>query len=300
MTNLRWERDVLPRAREIVDSYDTGVTLRQLFYRLVSDRTVLLPNTQSKYIYLSRITAEGRRDGTFPDLLDRRSRIMRYRSFDDPAEAIDYALRIYRRDRTEGQEWNIYLGLEKAGLIEQIDSWFGLPLGVPVLPLGGIASQSFCDRVRRDITIDGRPALLIYVGDFDPTGDFLDLDFEKRVGNFERIERIGLSEAQVRKYKLAENTDPAVAKKLEDDPRKSMFIKRHKKFLDRYYGGRLVQFEIDALAPETLRELFQDAIDGYWDTDAYQASRTQEAKDRARLREISDNLGDSEDEDPGE
>jgi hypothetical protein len=71
MANLNWQHDVLPRAREIVESYDTGVTLRQLFYRLVADTVmpIPLPNTQSKYIYLSRITAEGRRDGTFPDLV---------------------------------------------------------------------------------------------------------------------------------------------------------------------------------------------------------------------------------------
>src|SRR4051794_17237500 len=42
MARLDWQRVILSHAREIVESYDTGVTLRQLFYRLVSDGT--LPN----------------------------------------------------------------------------------------------------------------------------------------------------------------------------------------------------------------------------------------------------------------
>ena len=42
MNRLDW-RPIIERAGEIVRSYDTSVTLRQLFYRLVSEQ--LLPNT---------------------------------------------------------------------------------------------------------------------------------------------------------------------------------------------------------------------------------------------------------------
>ncbi len=38
---------ILVRAAEIVRSYSVGVTLRQLFYRLVSE--LLIPNTRSAY-----------------------------------------------------------------------------------------------------------------------------------------------------------------------------------------------------------------------------------------------------------
>jgi hypothetical protein len=50
---------ILLRAAEIVESYDTSVTLRQLFYRLIAAQ--LLPNTQNSYKSLSRYTAEARR-----------------------------------------------------------------------------------------------------------------------------------------------------------------------------------------------------------------------------------------------
>ncbi len=49
---------VLDRARAILGEYQTGVTLRQLFYRLVADGS--LPNVQTYYRRLSNVTAEER------------------------------------------------------------------------------------------------------------------------------------------------------------------------------------------------------------------------------------------------
>jgi hypothetical protein len=46
---------------------------------------------------------------------------------------------------------------------------------------------------------------------------------------------------------------------------------------------RLVQFELDALAPDALRALYQAAIDRYFDESAYERSLTQEAADITEL-----------------
>ena len=187
----------LADAKEIVLSYDIGVTLRQLFYRLVA--YAILPNLQSYYRRLSSTTAEARRTAGFPDLLDRTSRIERALSFDGSADGMDFLIRnLYRRDRTEGQQWSLYLGVEKAGLSEQLDAWFGDELGVPILALGGYASQSLVDKVRRDIDDSARPAVLIYAGDMDPTGEDIDRDFVHRVGDFDKVIRVALQEEQNR------------------------------------------------------------------------------------------------------
>jgi hypothetical protein len=283
-TSLDWQHTVLPRAREIVLGYDTGVTLRQLFYRLVADGT--LPNLQDKYRYLSRLTAEGRRDGTFPDLLDRTNRIERWPSFDGPRGAMDYLIEeLYRRDRTEGQEWSVYLGVEKAGLTEQLDSWFGDPLGLPILALGGYISQTLADTVRRDIERDGRPAMLIYAGDFDPSGEDITRDFARRVGVFDDTARVALNSRQV--VGLPYNPDPDVKKKLERDPRAKKFKERHQDFLAEHFGGEVVQIEVDALPPQTFRNLYQTAIDELWDADAHHAVMEQEEADLAELRRLA-------------
>ncbi len=46
MTKISW-KPVIEHAREVVESYDTGATLRQLFYRLVADGSI--PNAESAY-----------------------------------------------------------------------------------------------------------------------------------------------------------------------------------------------------------------------------------------------------------
>jgi hypothetical protein len=61
---ISWQRNVLPKAREISESYAAPPTLRQLFYRLVAAQ--LIPNTDQAYRGLSRTTAEARRAGEFP------------------------------------------------------------------------------------------------------------------------------------------------------------------------------------------------------------------------------------------
>jgi hypothetical protein len=235
---------VLARAVSIVRGYDTGVTLRQLFYRLIAEQ--ILPNIQSYYRRLSAYTAEGRRAGTFPDLLDRTSRIEEPLWFGSPGDARAWLRDLYRRDRTEGQDWTIIAGVEKDGMSAQLDQWLTDPLGIPHVALGGFASQSLCDKVRRYCETQGRPAALIYAGDHDPSGEDIDRDFERRVGVFEKVIRVALNADQVEEYGLVENPDPEVGAKLRRGSRGPRFKARH---------GSLRQYEVDALPPDALRDL---------------------------------------------
>lgn len=68
---IDWRGSVLPHAVGIVESYDTGVTLRKLFYRLVAGGR--LPNLKQKYSDLSAYTAQAHRDGKFPSRSTRRA-----------------------------------------------------------------------------------------------------------------------------------------------------------------------------------------------------------------------------------
>ncbi|HVM55443.1 MAG TPA: hypothetical protein VM262_19820 [Acidimicrobiales bacterium] len=266
MSRVDWGH-VLVEAAEIVDGYDTGVTLRQLFYRLVAAE--ILPNTTSAYKGLSSKTAEARRAGTFPDLIDRGREIHRPGSFASPEAALEWLARRYRRDRTEGQEWSVYIGVEKAGLVMQLEAWFG-DLGIPIVALGGYSSQTYVDEVSEDVSEQGRPAVLLYGGDFDPSGEDIDRDFVERTGCFDKVVRVALTADQVTAYDLP----PAMGK--ATDSRSGAFVARH---------GRLVQVELDALAPDTLEELYRDAIEPFWDVSAYERSVEREQAERAWLQE---------------
>jgi len=257
---------ILERAAEIVLSYDTGVTLRQLHYRLTSE--LLIPNSDSAYKTLSARTAEARRAGSFPALLDRVRTIHRYQTFAGSEDARQWLVEIYRRDRTELQAWNIYLGVEKAGIVEQLRAWFG-DLGVSILALVGYASQTYVDEVVEEIERDDRPSVLLYAGDFDPSGEDIDRDFEARTACFDKIVRVALTPQQVEDYDLPPQMGKAT------DSRARSFIARH---------GQLVQVELDALPPDVLRSLYRDALMEFWDESAYLSVLELEASEREELQ----------------
>jgi len=175
----------------------------------------------------------------------------------------------YRRDRTAGQDASVYIGVEKAGLVMQLESWFG-ELGIPILALGGYSSQTYVDEVVRDVEDQDRAAVLLYAGDFDPSGEDIDRDFTARTGCFDTVVRVALNAAQVEEY----NLPPAMGK--STDSRASRFVERH---------GTLVQVELDALPPDVLEALYRDAIEGFWDESAYEAVIDVESSERARLAE---------------
>lgn len=256
---------ILDQAAQIVASYDTGVTLRQLFYRLVA--AGLLPNTTSAYKTLSERTAEARRRNGFPDLLDRTRTIHRDLFFTDPAEARTWLARVYRRDRTEGQEEAVYLGVEKHGIVAQLEAWFS-DYGLRILSLGGYSSQTYVDKIAQDAEEDGRPAVLIYAGDWDPSGEDISRDFLERCPVFSDTVRVALNAEQVEEYHLPELPGKAT------DSRAAGFIERH---------GRLAQVELDALPPDTLRDLFAGELARHVDVSAFKEQIEQEERDRKIL-----------------
>jgi hypothetical protein len=255
----------LERAAEIVSSYDTGVTLRQLFYRLVSEE--LLPNTLTAYKTLSARSAEARREGWFPALIDRGRSIHRYQTFSDPESAREWLRHIYRRDRTENQDTSIYLGVEKAATVEQLKMWFG-ELGLPILVLGGYSSQTCCGNLAEDVLEQDRSAVLLYAGDFDPSGEDIDRDFLERTNVFDKVIRVALNPDQVREYELPVQMGKST------DSRAAGFVRRH---------GTLVQVELDALPPDILRNLYEEAIEVFLDMSKWRRAVDREEEERDQL-----------------
>lgn len=257
--------EIVKRAAEIVRSYSTGVTLRQCFYRLVSDGT--LRNNISEYQKLSAATAEARRQGWFPSFIDRTSEVHVPTAWDSPRELIEAARAQYRRDRTEGQEYCVWLVVEKAGLLAQLDVWFG-KLGLPMAALSGYASQTDIDVIADAVRDDGRRAVLLYAGDHDPSGEDILRDFVERSDCWDEVERVALTAEQVERYRL-----PAMPGKASD-VRAGRFVAQH---------GRLIQVEVDALDPNDLRDLFRAAMDAYWDQSAYDVVIERENRERQAI-----------------
>jgi hypothetical protein len=260
-----WDEEIVPRAASIVEGYETGVTLRQLFYRLVAEGT--LRNTKPEYAMLSTYTSRARREGRFPALIDRGRIIHRFETFAGPDDALERLVRSYRRDRAATQPQALYLGSEKATMVEQLLEWYG-GFGFPVIALGGYSSQTYIDDIAAEVVRDGRPSVLVYAGDFDPSGEDIERDFHARSNCFGAFARVAVTPEQIEEYDL-----PAMPGK-RTDSRSTAFELRH---------GGLVQVELEALDPNVLRDLFAEAITPYYDTGAYEEAVLQELADKAEL-----------------
>lgn len=107
------------------------------------------------------------------------------------------------------------------------------------------------------------------------TGEDIDRDFIERTGRFDEVVRIALSHEQVEQYELPPQLGKA------DDPRAAEFERKH---------GRLIQVELDALPPDVLRSLYQEAIDEFWDVSDFEAVLARERAERKTLQEQPDDL----------
>lgn len=261
---------ILDRAAVIVESYDTGVTLRQLFYRLVAEQ--LITNTRRDYQDLSRRTAELRRDDVFPELVDRRRSVDRPPFWNSAARARAAIRAQFRMDRTEGQPWSIYVGCEKDALSALLARWMD-DRGVPVIILGGWSSEGYERAIKADIASRDRPSVLLYLGDLDPAGEGIEANVQKHVG-FDRIIRIGLTLPQKVAMGLPENADPDALEKLDRHPGRIPFMAKYR---------RLFQVEVDAIDPDVLRDMVDDAVDAIWDQSAYDVVMDREKIERAKL-----------------
>lgn len=269
--SVRWG-PIIGRAGDIVDGYPYLITLRQLHYRLVMTAGLGYQNTESHYKRLSALTAEYRRAGSFPVLLDQTREIHRAQAWTSPQSALQALADQYRLDRSEGQDAFIVLGGEKATLLAQLDDWFS-DLGLPIVLLRGYGSQTYIDDVTELVEADGRKAVLVYAGDFDPSGEDILRDFTERCQVFDEVRHIAVRPEQVDELGLVPNAGKA------SDSRAAGFVERH---------GQLVQVEVEAIPPDTLRDLYQDAIDDYWDESQCEAVVAREEEQRSRLADLAD------------
>jgi hypothetical protein len=118
------------------------------------------------------------------------------------------------------------------------------------------------------VTDDGRPSVLLYVGDLDASGEEIEADFVRRRPVWDHVERIAVSDGQAATLGLPKN--PGNPK----DPKRGPFVERH---------GSLYQVEVEPIPPEVLHGLYDDALAQWWDPDAFAAVLAAEESERARL-----------------
>jgi hypothetical protein len=200
------------------------ITGRGVGYKLFT--AGLIPSmARSEMQRVYRLLKEAREEGKIPWdwIVDETRAIEKASTWDDPADYARCVAQSYRRDFWNQQPHRIQLWSEKGtvrGVLAPVLDHYA----VGFLPVHGFSSATAAHDIAEDD--DGRDLIVLYVGDFDPSGLYMsgvDLRarFAKYGGNHIKLRRIALTTKQV----AGLPSFPAAEKR--KDPRYKWFVANH-------------------------------------------------------------------------
>jgi hypothetical protein len=207
-------------------------------------------------------------------IVDETRELERAASWSDPAAYVRTVSRAYRRDFWLQQPDRVEVWSEK-GTVRGVLAPVLDQYGVGFRAVHGFSSATMTYDVSNYDT--DRSLIVLYVGDYDPSGMYMsecDLParFSKYGGDHITLERIALSSEQV--------TDlpsfPATDKK--KDPRYAWFVE--------HYGKTC--WELDALDPNELRDIVEQAIQNEIEPVAWDRCAVVEKAEKESLRTVLD------------
>jgi len=273
--------EIVPKVNAILKQYEYPLTLRQVYYRLVAAGAI--ENTRSNYTSLSSILVKARERGEvdYKRIEDRvRSTIQDHYALHDPdhlfkliAGTSESMATRYKRNHWEDQDNHVEVWLEKDALSTVISRIATDNYSVPVAVNRGYGSFSFikegAERLSRFVD---KSIHILYFGDFDPSGEDMVRDLQKRIMLYgaptATVHKIALTKDQVKTWKLP----PAPVKK--SDKRAAKFIEAH---------GDISAVELDALDPEDLQNIVKTTIEGYIDPVKWAAADAATRNDREQI-----------------
>jgi hypothetical protein len=266
-TIMNQVQDVLAQYRE-----HWPLTIRQIFYRLVGVHGY--DKTEQAYNRLCDYLTRGRRSRMIPMEAIRDDGTTRQDGdgWQDTAHFIRYVVRqarTYGRNKQARQATRTLILVEAAGMLPQIVKAVGV-YGLPVLSSSGFDSLTMKHELAQDIIDDGRPTVVLHIGDLDPSGvcifDSVQADVEAFVGNEQALlfKRIALTPEQVNLYNLP--TKPP-------------------KPTDKRGEGISETCQAEALTPDTLAGIVRQAALEYIDMSQYEIDRYIEQQERTDLIE---------------
>jgi len=205
-----------------------------------------------------RLLKYAREQGILPWewIVDETREIERVPTWANPQEYAECVARSYRRDFWDQQPVRVIVVSEKGtvrGVLKPVLDAYG----VGFLAVHGFSSATMAYNLAQDD--DGRDLIILYVGDFDPSGMFMseqDLPnrFDKYDGDHIRVRRIALTQYQASDLPSFPVTDK------RKDPRYRWFVENH--------GDQC--WELDAMDPNDLREIVTEAIQEQIEPDAWE------------------------------
>ena len=246
------------------------MTVRQVFYQATVRIPHLVDKSEAGYAKVQTDLVQMRRSGQLPYswLADNTRWQRKPDSFDSIQQALDETARFYRKNLWASAESYVELWLEKdalSGVVMPVTSLYDVPLMVA----RGYASLSFLHSAAEYIASLDVPSYIYHLGDFDPSG----------VNAGEKIEQT-LRElapyAEIHFKRLAVTQEQITSWKLPTRPTKTSDT-RSKGFGD-------ISVELDAIPPQRLRDIVQEAIEWHLPKEQFDILKTAEASERDLLR----------------
>lgn len=277
---------LIAKCNEIIEDYQRqgfALTLRQLYYQGVTRN--LYPNTLQSYKNLGSLINDARLAGLvdWEAIEDRGRNVRSLAHWNSPADIIRSARYSFRLDKWEGQVYRPEIWVEKESLIDVVavaaNRW-----DVPYFACKGYNSQSEQWRAGRRFQLwanRGYIPIVLHLGDHDSSGLDMTRDNRERLALFTggvTVERLALNYDQVEQY----NPPPNPAK--ETDSRFAGY--------EAEFGS--ASWELDALAPDVIVSIIEDAIGRLVDLEAYTAIEEREKQSIATLQAAEDRWEDVE------
>ena len=273
--------ELLAAIQSVLDEYRAHwpLTVRQIFYRLVGAHG--FDKSETFYGKLCHHLANARRAGVVPFHAIRDDgvttvRMERYVDADEFLYEQRRRAENYRRDAMARQPKHIEVWCEAAGMIHQL-ARTAHPYSVNVYSSSGFDSLTAKKDVAERICDIGKPAVILHLGDHDPSGASIFESAAEDVSAFVsadrpnalvtvRFQRVALESWQVLFHDL-----PTAPAKATDSRSKS-------------WAGQTCQLE--ALSPSQIAEMLEDAIREHLDIDQLADDRLDEKEERETLTRL--------------
>jgi hypothetical protein len=258
--------EVEERREALLEIIDVGkpMTVRQVFYQATVHG--LVEKAESGYAKVQVDLTKMRRDGSLPyDWLADNTRWQRKpTTFDGIEEALRNTAAFYRKSLWTHADSYVEIWLEKdalSGVIYPVTSMYDVSLMVA----RGYASLSFLYSAAEYISALDVPTYIYHLGDYDPSGVNAGEKIEETLNELAPdaeifFQRIAVTEEQIATWNL-----PTRPTKKSDT--------RSKAFGD-------ISVELDAIEPNRLRALVQEAIEQHLPADQFEMLKAAEESER--------------------
>lgn len=266
---------LLQQAQAVLDEYRRywPLTCRQIFYRMVGAHGY--GKTEEAYGRLCHHLANARRGGiiSFNAIRDDGMTSYRMDHFDDHEHFLRHVRELgegYTRNKLADQDLHIEVWCEASGMLPQLHR-VAKPFSIPAYSSGGFDSLTAKKRLADRICEIGKRAVILHLGDFDPSGvsifdsvaeDVTAFVMEDRPHGLVKVEfeRIALTAEQVESYDL--DTAPAKASD------------------SRSQGWKGETCQLEALPPDIIAGILKAAIERRIDPILLEMDQEQEGRDR--------------------